>query len=182
MATPQKLSSNLYLIDTTGNPLDERFYAAAEELSGAFFQAFSDLGDPAVVSNAVEESARKIARHERKNGPVKDLPSYFLRTFWNITRSLVRRGYYTKYERAVSDRELEIHAGVAGRNSLDLERWVAAKEILVTLDERKRTMLILDCQGYSAKEIAKDLKTTEDNVYTTLYRARQEARRKALTK
>ena len=166
-----------HLVDAAGNPLDERFQRVARKLERHFLNALPDVGDEAVVFNCVEETALKVHAHEQKNGRVNDLGPFFLCVFSNVVKTL-RRRYYTKYESNCPDDELEVRAGAAQNGCAEnMERHILLNETLRALDEKKRMMLLLKWLGYSAKDIAKRLRTSEGNVYTTLHRAREEARK-----
>lgn len=167
-----------YLVDAAGNPLEERFQQVARKLERHFFNSLSEIGDEAVVCNCVEQTALRIHTHEQKYGRVDDLSSYFVRVYSNVVSTLLRGRYHTKYESAVPDQELEVRAGPSCAGSAETtERQILLDQILRGLDENKRMMLLLDGLGYSARDIAKRCKTSESNVYTTLHRAREEARK-----
>ena len=126
----------------------------------------------------MEETALRVHIHERKRGRVDNLRPFFLRVFSNVVRSLLRGRHHTKYEAVVSDRVLEARGGFAPTGSGEqAESWIMAREALERLDERKQEILILDALGYSAHEIARKFGMTQSNVYTTLHRAREEAKK-----
>lgn len=163
-----------HLVDSDSEPLDERYEEAARELHGAFFNRFPHLTDPAVVSNLVEESALRISNYEKRNGRVKNLPPFFLRTFCNAVKSVFRQGYYRQNKMSLANMKSEILSpSEAQLPSADV---IALRTALTTLDERKRTALVLYSQGHTAKEIAQKLGTTEQNAWQILRRARQEVR------
>lgn len=167
-----------HLVDAAGNPLEERFQRVARKLERHFFNAFPEIGDEAVVCNCVEQTALKVHAHEQTYGRVQDLASYFLRVYSNVVSTLLRGRYHTKYESAVPDQELEICAGPSRTGSPEaIERQILIDQTLRGLDKNKRMMLLLDGLGYSAKDIARRCGTNEGNVYTTLHRAREEARK-----
>ena len=92
-------------------------------------------------------------------------------------KSLFRQGY-SRHEAAKTDEELEAVAGFAEVGSAaNIERLILVREALALLDERKRKMLILESQGYGAREIAQLVGMSEENVYTTLHRAREKVRK-----
>jgi RNA polymerase sigma factor (sigma-70 family) len=167
-----------HLVDQSGKPLDERFCAVVRQLEQEFFHRFRQLRDPAVVANCVEQTALRVHIHEGKRGRVQNLRPFFLRVFSNVVRSLLRGPHYTKYEAAVSDRVLETRGGFARTGTAkQAEIWIMAREALERLDQRKQEILILDALGYSAQEIAGTFGMSESNVYTTLHRAREEAKK-----
>lgn len=167
-----------HLVDESGKPLDERFGAVVRQLEQEFFHRFRQLRDPAVIANCVEETALRVHIHETKRGRVENLRPFFLRVFSNVARSLLRGRHHTKYEALVSDRVLESRGGFARAGTAEqAESWIIAKEALEQLDSRKQELLILDALGYSAREIARKFGMSESNVYTSLHRAREEAKK-----
>ena len=167
-----------HLVDQAGKPLDERFGAVVRQLEQEFFHRFRQLRDPAVVANCVEQTALRVHIHERKRGRVENLRPFFLRVFSNVVRSLLRGPHHTKYEALVSDRILEERGGFARSGSAEqAENWILARQALERLDQRKQELLILDALGYSAQEIARMFAISEGNIYTTLHRAREEAKK-----
>jgi RNA polymerase sigma factor (sigma-70 family) len=167
-----------HLVDQCGKPLDERFGAVVRQLEKEFFHRFRQLRDPAVIANCVEQTALRVHIHERKRGRVQNLRPFFLQVFSNVVRSLLRGPHHTKYEAMVSERVLEARGGFASAGTAEqAESWIIAREALEKLDERKQEILILDALGYSAQEIARRYGMSESNVYTTLHRAREEAKK-----
>lgn len=176
-AATMERSPKFHLVDPSGRPLDERFGTVVRQLEREFFQRFRQVRDPAVIANCVEEAALRIHIHETKRGRVKNLRPFFLRVYSNLVKSLLRAPHYTKHEANVPDRELEERGPLPRtRTAEQTERWIIAKEAIERLDERKQELLRLNALGYTAKEIARQLHTTENNVYTMLHRAREEAK------
>ena len=166
-----------HLVDRSGRPLDERFGTVVRQLEREFFERFRQVRDPAVIANCVEEAALRIHIHENRRGRVENLRPFFLRVYSNVVKSLLRGPYYTKHEANVPDRELEERAQPSRTGTAEqTERWIIAREAIERLDERKQRLLSLNALGYTAKEIALKLHTTENNVYTMLHRAREEAK------
>ena len=166
-----------HLVDRSGRPLDERFGVVVRQLEREFFERFRQVRDPAVIANCVEEAALRIHIHETKRGRVENLRPFFLRVYSNLVKSLLRGPHHTKHETNVPDRELEQRGRFPCTGTAEqTERWIMAREAIERLDERKQEILILNALGYSAREIARKLHTTENNVYTMLHRAREEAK------
>jgi len=168
-----------HLVDASGNPLGERFQQVARILERRFFAVQTRVGDAAVVCNCVEQTALKVHAHEEKHGPIEDLAPYFLRSFSNQVSTLLRDGnHHTVKENPMSDQVLELRAGPGHSDSAEtIERRIIINQALRNMDKDKRAMLVLNGCGYSAKQIAKRFGTTEGNVYTSLHRAREEARK-----
>lgn len=170
-------TSKFHLVDRCGRPLDERFETVVRQLDREFFLRFRQVRDPAVIANCVEETALRIHNHETKRGRVENLRPFFLRVYSNAVKSLLRGPYYTKHEANVPERELEERGQFPRTGTAEqTERWIILREAIERLDERKQELLRLNALGYTAKEIARELHTTESNVYTMLHRAREEAK------
>ena len=170
MAIPRKF----HLVDSSGNPLEERFHAAVKQLEGTLFHGFEELGDPAVISNTIEETATRIAQHEKKYGPVRDLVSYFLRVFTNLARTKVKRGYYTQHETTLSEVQLQQHTDQGVES---IEAHVQLRETLDALESRKRKIAILHATGWGTREIAQLMETSEENIHTILHRIREQIKK-----
>lgn len=171
-------AAKFHLVDASGNPLDERFHQVTRKLEGHFRNVLQSVGDEAVICNCVEEAARRVHAHEQKSGHVKDLGSFFLRVFSNLVKSLLRGPHYTRLESSFTAEELEKQAGPAQNGCAEAtERHILIDEALRGLSEKKRMMLMLDAIGYSAKDIGRRLQISESDVYTTIHRAREEARK-----
>src|SRR6516165_8618465 len=128
-----------YLVDDQGTPLSTRYQAAVARLHDTFVRGFRRLRDPADISNAVEETARRIARYEAEHGPVRNLQPFFVRVFTNVVNSMVRSGRYPNREMPTPDPELEILAAYGLRRPAEkVENTVLIHQVLNTLDERKR--------------------------------------------
>jgi len=174
-----ELPFTLYLVDEAGTPLDRRYHAVAAQLHRTFIRTFPRLADPAEISNAVEETARRIARYERDHGEIARLAPYFARVFSNVVRSRIRRGRYGYREDVRTDSELEILLNRdCDEAASRLETALLAKQVLKSLDDRKRQLIMLNAQGFDSKEIAALLGISRNNVDTTLHRARRILRRR----
>jgi DNA-directed RNA polymerase specialized sigma24 family protein len=134
------------------------------QLEREFFERFRQVRDPAVIANCVEEAALRINIHENKRGRVENLRPFFLRVYSNIVKSLLRGPHHTKHEISVPDRELEARGQSCRTGTAEeTERWLIAREAIGQLDERQQELLRLNALGYTGKEIARKLHTTENN-------------------
>jgi RNA polymerase sigma factor (sigma-70 family) len=169
----------LYLVDEMGKPLSRRYHAVAAQLHGTFIRTFPRPADPAEISNAVEETARRVARYERDHGEVAMLAPYFARVFSNVVKSRIRGGRYGYREDVRPNSELE---KLLNRDCDDaasrLETVLFARQMLKSLDDRKRQLIMLSAQGFDSKEIADLFGMSRNNVDTTLHRARRILRRR----
>jgi RNA polymerase sigma factor (sigma-70 family) len=166
-----------YLVDHDGRPLSARYETAVAQLDEGFVRRFPRLSDPADISNAVEETARRVASYEAKYGQVNNLCAFMVRAYSNLVNSIIRAGYYARCEASMSARELEVLACDAPqREKHKVEDAVLVRQTLDMLDERKRQLVILTAEGFSAREISARLGISERNVNTSLHRARAKVR------
>jgi RNA polymerase sigma factor (sigma-70 family) len=169
-----------YLIDHNGKPLDARYQAAVAHLHKTFIRRFPKLSDPADLSNAVEETARRVAVYEMRHGEVKNLNSFMARAYSNVVSSMIRAGYYGRYESPMADHDLEVLAASKSyRGEHKIEEAVLARQTLAVLDERNRQLVVMSAEGFTAREISARLGISEQNVNTCLHRARAKVRRQS---
>jgi RNA polymerase sigma factor (sigma-70 family) len=162
-----------YLVDDHGKPLGVRYQMAVAHLHRTFVNKFPKFGDPADISNAVEETARRVARYEIRYGEVKNLHAFIMCAYSNVLKSMIRAGYYGPHEASTSDRDLEALASrTPYREKHKIENAILARQVLQILDEKKRRLVILTAEGFTAKEISERLGISEPNVNTCLHRAR----------
>jgi RNA polymerase sigma factor (sigma-70 family) len=169
-----------YLVDDNGKPLGVRYQMAVASLHRAFVKKFPRLSDPADISNAVEETARRVARYENRYGEVKNLHAFIFCAYSNVVKSIIRAGYYGPHEALTSDRELEVLAASKPyRGEHKIEKAVLARQTLAVLDEKNRQLVIMSAQGFTAREISARLGISEQNVNTCLHRARAKVKRQS---
>ena len=167
--------SRFHFVDAEGKPLDKRFEEAAEDLERTFFRLFSRLNDPAIVSDVIEESARRIVRWEARNGLVKDLKPFFLKVVRNLAKARFRKGSVSELPR--SNEQLVSYAGTATHGSTaSIEAWLILGEALRSVDENKKRILELHIRGYTSREIAQIVGITEANANACVSRAKAQIR------
>ena len=166
-----------YLVDNNGTQLSARYERAVTRLHSAFVRKFPKPSDPTDISNAVEETARRVARYEMTRGEVKNLDAFIIRAYSNVVNSMFRRGRYASREASASDRDLEaLISGGLHRDTQRIENAILFRQTLDMLDERKRQLVILTAAGFTAREISARLGISEANVNTSLHRARAKVR------
>jgi RNA polymerase sigma factor (sigma-70 family) len=166
-----------YLVDHNGNPLSARYQAAVAQLHPAFVRKFPKFSDPADISNAVEDAARRVAKYEMDHGEVTSLRPFLIRVYTNVVNSMIRGGYYRNCEASTPDLQLEAYVACDfGRVRDNAENVILIGQALKRLDARKRRVLALHAEGFSAREIGGQLGMSERNVNTSLHRARAKIR------
>jgi RNA polymerase sigma factor (sigma-70 family) len=174
------MSPTYYLVDHNGKPLSARYQAAVAHLHETFVRRFPKLSDPADLSNAVEEIARRVATYEIRYGEVNNLHSFMARAYSNLVTSMLRTGYYTQHESPTSDHDLEVlAASKLYRGEQKIENVVLARQALDMLDQRKRRLLVMSAEGFTAREISVRLGISERNVNTCLHRARARVKKRS---
>lgn len=140
-------------IDRLGRTIEPAVLDAAEEIGQrAVHYAEKLIGDPALATNLLEESAAAVSRVLRSQQAhndlhVRDLRAYLFRAFIRRVNKLRRR------QLAVADR-----TPTPSRNSFvsgDLEAKILIGEFLTRCDPVTRDMFYRRSQGFSWKEIGK---------------------------
>ena len=140
-------------IDPRGRTIEPAVLDAAEEIGQrAVHYAEKLVGDPALATNLLEESAAAVSRVLRSqqahnNIQVHDLRAYLFRAFIRRVNRLRRR------QLAVADRP-PTHPSSAFV-SADLESQILVSEFLTRCDPVTRDMFYRRSQGFSWKEIGK---------------------------
>jgi len=133
-----------------------------------------------ISSNAVEETARRVAEYEIRYGEVNNLHAFMARAYSNVINSITRTGYYARYESPTSDRDLEaVAASRPHRGENRIEDAVLARQSLDMLDEKRRQLIVMSAEGFTAREIAARLGISEQNVNTCRHRARAKMKRQS---
>ena len=164
-------SSKLYLVDDHGHEVGDHIANAVKRLKPKIVRRFRRACDPAILSDKIEDGARNTARHERVNGPLRDVKSYVWKTINNLVISELRS---RPKEELTDSATLERWAGPAQEAGPEqIHNYVLAREVLESMSKRDQQICLLTCQGVSAKEIGRTLGMSEQNVWTTLSRAKK---------
>src|ERR1700761_7643355 len=84
-------SSKLFLVDNDGSPLADHIVDAVQRIAPVLTSKYSRCCDSAELDNCLEDGARSVAAHERKNGPIKDVRGFTSRVLSNRVISILRR-------------------------------------------------------------------------------------------
>lgn len=163
-------TSRLYLVDSEGQPLPDHIIEAVEIAEPHISKKFRCSCDPAELASSMEETARKIASRELKQGRLRDVTSYTFKALTNRALSLC--GLRSR-QTSLSDRTLACLTDVRG--SAEIELTARGREIerkLSHLSERDRHICELVLQNYAIKEIGEELSITEATVRKVLSRVR----------
>ena len=138
-------------IDPLGRTIEPAVLNAAEEIGQrAVRYAERLVGDPALATNLLEESAAavsRVLRSQQGHNNIHDLRAYLFRAFIRRVNRLSRR------QLAVADRTPtpSRSSSVSG----DLESQILVGELLTRCDPVTRDMFCRRSQGFSWKEIGK---------------------------
>jgi hypothetical protein len=72
----------------------ERYTSAVDQLKSRLWQRYSKISDPADRDNVIALTLSRIADHEEKLGPAKNLPALIWRIFPEVVANLLRGGYH----------------------------------------------------------------------------------------
>jgi len=140
-------------MDGKGRIIAPEILSVASEISrNALRYGERALGDPAVVSSLLEESAASVSRilHRPNNGvpAIRSLSAYLFRTFVNrVNRVRRREALLLQRLSELEDRKSEL----GSNHSLDFE--ILVNEVLSSGDPVMRDMFRHRSQGFSWKEI-----------------------------
>lgn len=159
-------------VDERGNPVDERYTAAAYQ-KVADFRRYRrmDLRDDAVRAELVEKAVYVASRAE-KSEPVRDVSGYLFCTFMRLVDAYVERENKVElHETAKIDR----FVSGAASDVAAMELAVARREVFDAMDEETRWAYTRRLYGYEVQEIAAELNITPDCLSTRLRRGMREA-------
>lgn len=170
------------LLDADGRPLDPRIQTVLRELVPRFRNRFLTVRDELLVTEIFEEAGRRIVEYEAASGPADNLGAYAWRILRNVAVSRLRHSS-TRLERAMLGSEasalvlgsLRSHHGTPAQ----IEASVLLEEYLAPLTAQEREFCMWKKFGYTSREIAGKLGTTEgyvDNLFYRIKRKCQEAR------
>lgn len=144
-------------VDRLGRQIDPPVLAAAEEIyPRALEHGLKLLGDPAVVTNALEEVAATVSRtlrlnHPGKQSPIRNLPGYVFRAFVRKVNRLKRN------QLVLVSTDEDGHSTVPrwADPSRDFEKKILVDECLAQCDFVTQDMFWRRMQGFSWEEVGK---------------------------
>jgi DNA-directed RNA polymerase specialized sigma24 family protein len=159
---------------TTGSPFSLRYHQAIHNLSRALWQSYSYVRDEADRDNAEEETLRRVAGYEQEHGEAENLPALIRRIFPRVASSMfVRKPHPARHEESKERQNLEALGFALQHNSEFLDRHIYARELIRGLDKREHDVVTLWSQSFTAKEIARKVGMTEDNVHQIIHRIKE---------
>ena len=132
-------------------------------------------GVEAVDANAVLESAFDAVAKAHRAERVENAEGYLFKAFLRAARRLLRRARRVEYHDP--DDLANLTATIDSDAARRLELQVETKELMNLMDDRMRMIFVMECQGFSRREIARVLGMSEDAVRKTFSRGIQKLRR-----
>ena len=150
----------LYKKDRKGRPIDKAILKIAEEIGpdlGPYGQKEVDCES---TSNGMLPSAVEAASQATQNSTIENPPGYLTSVYKRIVDKFLAR----KKRLVLYDSFLEVLANTEGPASFQdaMHDRLLVQEILRVMDPDTRRICQWRLQGYSIREIAKELKITPD--------------------
>lgn len=132
-------------------------------------------GSEAIDAGTVLDEAVNAAVTARRSAEVRDIDAYLFKAFFRRVRRLLHR------EQRIEYRDPDKLSGLKGAADTQflqqLELGIQVEELVKLMDERMRTIFVMDCQGFSRQETAKVLGMSEDAVRKAFVRGIEKLRR-----
>jgi len=167
------------LIDETGQPFGAHIDSVLRALLPRLEREFPSLRDETVLVEVLEEAGRKIADHERRDGPIEKLHAYAWVAIRSVATSRLRRGSM-RIARATfaGDDALDVLGTVQASIGTpeQIEAEILVRELLAQLTPEEQLLCVAKRLGFSSKEIAEEQGTTVERVNTFFHRVKQKMR------
>ena len=167
------------LLDDTGQPFGAHIDSVLRALLPRLEREFPSLRDETVLVEVLEEAGRKIAEHERRDGPIEKLHAYAWVAIRSVATSRLRRGSM-RIARATfaGDEALDVLGTVQSSVGTpeQIEAEILVRELLAQLTPDEQLLCVAKRLGFSSKEIAEEQGTTVERVNTFFHRVKQKMR------
>jgi RNA polymerase sigma factor (sigma-70 family) len=171
----------VWLLDENGRRVEAHIERVVMQLRVRLVRHFPSCRDEAVALDVLEEAARRLARRERRRGPIEKLHGYAWVTLRTVMMSRLRRG-----EGRVTGQSVASERGailLARRcatfcTAADVERRVLIGQLLARLTPTERRVCTMKAAGYSTREIGGALGRSAMAIDTLYSRAKAKAREK----
>ena len=167
------------LLDDTGQPFGAHIDSVLRALLPRLEREFPSLRDETVLVEVLEEAGRKIADHERRDGPIEKLHAYAWVAIRSVATSRLRRGSM-RIARATfgGDDALDVLGTVQASIGTpeQIEAEILVRELLAQLTPEEQLLCVAKRLGFSSKEIAEEQGTTVERVNTFFHRVKQKMR------
>src|SRR5258706_9471266 len=150
-------------------PIDLEVYEAARSISRAA-EDFGEfvLKDRAAAFDLLHKAAAKVTAHIASGAPeIRNIQAYLFRTYKHlVAQELDKR---IRHEQPLSDSDDALIVEIVA----DLERKIMLREIFSRINEDERTLALYLMFGYTYKEIAEELGTTDVTLRQRISRFRR---------
>jgi RNA polymerase sigma factor (sigma-70 family) len=150
----------LYKKDRKGRPIDKAILKVAEEIGPDLAPYGQKEVDGESSSNGTLQSAVEAASQATQNSTIENPPGYLTSVYKRIVDKFLAR----KKRLVLYDSFLEVLANTEGLESFEdaMHDRLLVEKILEAMDPDTRRICQWRLQGYSIREIAKELKITPD--------------------
>ena len=170
----------LTLVDPHGVPFDPRIEEVVVALSARAQRQFPALRDELLLTEVLEETARRIAQRERHAGPLEHRHGYAWVTLRSVAVSYLRRGPSRLAGRTLGRKHSESvlsTVSASAHTAAHIERAVLHREVLALLSAGERELIELQEAGFSSADIASAKGRSIASVNTACSRAKARLRR-----
>jgi RNA polymerase sigma factor (sigma-70 family) len=149
--------------DRKGRPIDETILKAADEIGPDLARYREEEVDCESTSNAMLQSAVEAASHAKLNSEIENPPGYLTSVYKRIVDKFLAR---KKKLVPVDDSFLEDLANSEGVASFEdaIHNHLLIEKLLNAMDPDTRRICQWRLQGYSMREIAKELRVTPNSL------------------
>ena len=171
----------LVLLDSKGNPFDERIERVLAALLPKLQRQFPNLQDEVALTEVMEEAGRRITNREARGGPIERIHGYAWVTVRSVATSHLRRPATRLIQSTLEPEASQTRIGLARADhgsAEQMERDILLREALDTLSEEERMVCLWKKAGFSAQEIASTLGRSVPSVDTLFSRAKLKIRQK----
>ncbi len=168
------------LLDERGNPLSTRVEGALRSLIPKFRRQFPAVQDELDLTEILEKAGHRIAKRERRSGPIEKLHAYAWVTLRSVFVSWMRRGSHRLTQHTIgSEASSAVLSTVPAQSGTaeQVEQQVLLREAMARLTEGEWVVCNLKMLGYSSEEIAKQRHSSTAAVNMVFSRAKQKLRR-----
>lgn len=168
------------LFDAQGNPLSPGIVSAITHLLPRLRRSFPPLSDEVLLTNVLDQAARRLAAREAQIGPLEKWHGHAWVALRDAATSQMRRGAVRVLRKTLAnDPAANRLALMPGHSDTaeHIERRVLVRELLTLLSPHERLVVTWKARGLTSLEIATKLSRSVVAVDTTLSRIRTKLRR-----
>jgi DNA-directed RNA polymerase specialized sigma24 family protein len=170
----------LPLINGHGEPVDTRIGGVLSRLVPRLRREFPTLQDEAVLTEVLEEAARRIDARETRGGPIERINGYAWVTVRSVATSRLRQGSARLHRQTLGSDASHValsRVAAADGSAEQIERHILLREVLAQLSTEEQFVCLWKSQGFSSREIAQRRQCTVNAVDLVFFHAKEKIRR-----